>query len=49
MARFYARAGFLTPKQLAWWRAVTPSGKMRIEVYASQLLKVAEEKGSKAA
>jgi hypothetical protein len=49
MARFYAQAGFLTPKQLAWWRAVTPSGKMRIEVYASQLLKVAEEKGSKTA
>jgi len=29
---------------LAWWRAVTPSGKSRIEVYAAQLLKVAEEK-----
>jgi hypothetical protein len=44
MAQFYARTGFLTPKQLAWWRAVTPSGKSRIEVYAAQLLKVAEEK-----
>jgi hypothetical protein len=44
MAQFYAKADFLTPKQLAWWRAVTPSGKSRIEVYAAQLLKVAEEK-----
>jgi hypothetical protein len=44
MARFYERAGFLTPRQLAWWRAVTPKGKMRIEVYAAQLLKVAEAK-----
>ena len=44
MAQFYAKAGFLTPKQLAWWRAVTPSSKSRIEVYAAQLLKVAEQK-----
>jgi len=43
MAKFYAKAGFLTPRQLAWWRAVTPSGKSRIEVYAAQLLRVAEE------
>jgi len=44
MAQFYAKAGFLTPKQLVWWRAVTPSGKSRIEVYAAQLLKVAKQK-----
>ena len=43
MAQFYAKTGFLTPRQLAWWRAVTPSGKSRIEVYAAQLLRVAEE------
>ena len=43
MAQVYAKAGFLTPRQLAWWRAVTPSGKSRIEVYAAQLLRVAEE------
>ena len=43
MAKFYAKTGFLTPRQLAWWRAVTPSGKSRIEVYAAQLLRVAEE------
>lgn len=46
MARFYQRAGFLTPKQLAWWRTVTPNGKQRIEVYAAQLLKVAEARAA---
>lgn len=46
MARFYSESGFLTPKQLAYWRTVTPSGKMRIEVYAGQLLKVIAEKST---
>lgn len=44
MAQFYQRTGFLTPKQLAWWRARTESGRTRIEIYAGQLLKVAAEK-----
>lgn len=44
MVNFYRTAGFLTPKQKAWWRTVTPRGLSRIEVYASQLIKVAEEK-----
>ena len=44
MARYFQRHGQLTPRQLAWWRVVTPSGKMRIEVYASQLLLVAKAK-----
>ena len=43
MAQFYARAGFLTARQVAYWRVVTPSGKSRIEVYAAQLLKIAKE------
>lgn len=49
MAKFYEKAGFLTPKQLAWWRKETPSGKMRIEIYANQLCKVAEEKAAQKA
>ncbi len=49
MAKFFANAGFLTPKQLAWWRKETPTGKMRIEIYAGQLQKVAEEKASRKA
>jgi len=44
MARFYQRTGFLTPRQRAWWRARTNSGKTRIEVYAHQLLQVAKER-----
>lgn len=44
MAQFYQRTGFLTPKQKAWWRSTTDCGKTRIEIYAGQLLKVAEEK-----
>lgn len=45
MARFFENKGFLTAKQLAWWRQVTPSGKPRIEKYVGQLLVVAEESG----
>jgi hypothetical protein len=49
MAQFYLRTGFLTPRQIAWWRARTESGKTRIEIYASQLAKVVEEKQRRAA
>ena len=48
MANFYLKAGFLTPKQINWWRAKTPSGRSRIEIYAAQLLQIAQEKGQKA-
>lgn len=44
MAKFFKRAGFLTPKQLAWWRKPMACGNSRIEIYAGQLLIVAEEK-----
>lgn len=44
MAQFYLRTGFLTPRQMAWWRARTESGKTRIEIYANQLIRVAQEK-----
>lgn len=46
MAQFYLRRGFLTPKQLAWWRARTESGKSRIEIYAAQLHRIAKEKSN---
>jgi hypothetical protein len=44
MAKFYLSRGYLTGKQLAWWRQRTPSGRMRIEIYCGQLLKIAREK-----
>lgn len=44
MARYYERNGFLTPKQLQWWRSTTASGKTRIEIYAAQLVRIAKER-----
>lgn len=45
MAQFFLRAGFLTPKQKAWWRAPEGrGGQMRIAIYAGQLLEEAAAK-----
>ena len=41
MAKFYARNQYLTPKQLAYWPVLDKTGKMRIAIYAGQLLEVA--------
>jgi hypothetical protein len=46
MAVFYQQRGFLTPRQLAWWRHRTPSGRMRIEIYTQQLLRIARERAA---
>lgn len=46
MANFYTRTGFLTPKQVAYWRKLDRTGKMRIEIYAGQLLIVAQAKAA---
>lgn len=46
MAKFYLRNGYLSPKQIAYWRVPQRDGKMRIEVYAGQLLEVAERKAA---
>lgn len=44
MAKFYQRNGYLSPKQVAYWRKLQKDGRMRIEIYAGQLLAVAEAK-----
>ena len=45
MAEFYAKAGKLTPKQVAYWQeSRTPSGRPRIVKYWKQLIEVANEK-----
>lgn len=44
MAKFYQRNGYLSPKQLAYWRARDKSGSMRIGIYWAQLLEEAKEK-----
>lgn len=46
MANFYSSRGFLSPKQVAYWRKPQRDGKMRIEIYAGQLLLVAQEKAA---
>lgn len=44
MARFYSSKGYLTPKQVGYWRRPMKDGKTRIEIYSGQLLEVAREK-----
>lgn len=48
MSQFFLRAGFLSPKQIGYWRRPMKGGKMRIEIYAGQLLEIAAEKAAKA-
>lgn len=46
MAGFFQRNGFLTAKQVGYWRAKMKDGNMRIGIYAGQLLEVAAEKAA---
>ena len=44
MATFFERNGYLSPKQVAYWRVKMKCGNMRIGIYAGQLLIAAVEK-----
>lgn len=44
MAKFYQKFKRLSDKQIAYWRMPMRDGKMRIEIYAGQLLEVAQLK-----
>ena len=44
MAKFYTSRGFLTPKQIAYWRRKNRNGRMRIGKYAGQLARIANSK-----
>jgi hypothetical protein len=44
MAKFFRARGYLSPKQVAYWRAAMKSGQMRIEIYAGQLMDAAKVK-----
>lgn len=46
MANFYTKFGRLSEKQIAYWRKLDKTGKMRIEIYAGQLLLIAEAKAA---
>lgn len=44
MANFYLKTGFLTPKQVAYWRKPNAKGVARICKYAGQLVQIAKAK-----
>lgn len=46
MAKFYQQRGYLTPKQIAYWRKEGKQG-MRIAIYWRQLLEEANEKAAR--
>lgn len=46
MANFFSKNGYLSPKQIGYWRKQDKTGKMRIEIYAGQLLLIAEAKAA---
>jgi hypothetical protein len=46
MAKFYLERGFLSTKQIQWWRVPARGGQMRIAMYAGQLLEAAETKAA---
>lgn len=46
MAEFYSRNGYLSPKQIAYWRKPDARGTMRIACYWRQLIEAAEAKAN---
>jgi hypothetical protein len=46
MANFYTKNGYLSARQINWWRQPMRDGKMRIEIYAGQLLEVAQQRAA---
>jgi len=46
MSAFYQKNGYLSPKQIAYWRHLDKNGKMRIALYANQLLAIAKAKSA---
>jgi len=46
MADFFTRNGYLSPKQVAYWRRREATGNTRIGCYARQLLECIEQKAA---
>lgn len=46
MADFFERRGYLTERQVKYWRTEMRDGKSRIEIYARQLLEEAEARAA---
>ena len=49
MSKFFERNGYLSAKQIAYWRSVDKTGAMRIGIYAGQLLEEAQRKAAQRA
>lgn len=49
MANFYQTRGYLTVKQIGYWRMPNRKGQMRIAIYHRQLIEAATEKAAKQA
>jgi hypothetical protein len=49
MSKFFERNGYLSSKQIAYWRIVDKTGSMRIGIYAGQLLEEAHRKAAQRA
>ncbi len=47
MAKFFKDRGYLSPKQINWWRKREKTGQMRIGIYAGQLLEEAQLKAAR--
>lgn len=47
MAQFFKQRGYLTEKQVSYWRVRDKTGAMRIGIYAGQLLEEAVAKQQK--
>lgn len=47
MADFFEKRGYLSEKQVAYWRKPMADGNSRIEIYARQLLEEARAKAAK--
>ena len=47
MSQFFLRRGYLSPKQVAYWRVKEKTGAMRIGIYAGQLLEEAQAKAAR--
>ena len=49
MSKFFQQRGYLSPKQIGYWRVKDKTGSMRIGIYAGQLLEEAQNKAAKKA
>ena len=48
MATYFQKFGYLSDRQIDYWRVPMRDGKMRIEIYAGQLAEVAQLKAAEA-